>query len=193
MEKMEAEAKRRRQRADVQHAILATVGTMGIVAVAAIAPNVFQAFPAIVGKKRYRMMLHARTATQRLVIKGHLRWVEKSGKKHLEITEAGQRALDLAAARAAAPARTKRRWDKRYRMVIFDIPEKRKGIRDRLRRLMGEFGFLRLQDSVWISPYDCEDLVALVKAELGVGKDILYVIADSIENDTWIREHFELD
>lgn len=53
-------------------------------------------------------------------------------------------------------------------------------------------GFLKLQDSVWIYPYDCEELVALLKADFRIGKDILYVIADSLENDGWIKRHFGL-
>lgn len=192
MGKMESESKIRKRRKTVEQSVLAIIGMAGLLATMALAPNIFQAFPRIVGKKRYKLAFQARTAAQRLAIKGHVRWVERNGKKFLEITESGKRALVLAQARAEAPARKKRRWDRRYRMVIFDIPERRRAVRERLRRLMNEFGFLRLQDSIWISPYDCEDLVALVKAELKVGKDILYVIADSIENDAWIKKHFEL-
>ena len=32
--------------------------------------------------------------------------------------------------------------------------------------------------------------MALIKADFKVGKDILYIIADSIENDRWIRNYF---
>ena len=46
----------------------------------------------------------------------------------------------------------KRRWDRRWRIVIFDIPERRKSVRAKLRRFMQEYGFVRLQDSVWIYP-----------------------------------------
>ena len=75
---------------------------------------------------------------------------------------------------------------------MLDIPEYRRKTRSRLRALMNDFGFLRLQDSVWVSPYDCEDLISLVKAELKVGKDILYAVVDQIENDSWIKKHFGL-
>ncbi|MBI5004332.1 CRISPR-associated endonuclease Cas2 [Candidatus Kaiserbacteria bacterium] len=190
--KMEIESGKRRRKNAIQQTVLAAVGMAGLLTVAAVAPNIFQAFPRIIGKQRYKLAFQARTAVQRLVIKGHVQWVETSGKKYLEITESGQRALDLSIARASAPARKKRRWDRRWRMVIFDIPERRRAVRERLRILMHEFGFLRLQNSVWISPDDCEELIALIKADLKVGKDILYVIADSIENDTWIKKHFEL-
>lgn len=57
---------------------------------------------------------------------------------------------------------------------------------------MSEIGFVRLQDSVWVYPYDCEDFVALLKAELKIGKDVLYAIVDTIEQDKNLRRYFNL-
>ena len=77
-------------------------------------------------------------------------------------------------------------------MLIFDIPEKRKPLREKIRSTLLSIGFLRLQDSVWIYPYQCEDLVNLLKADFKVGKDLLYLIVDSIENDKFFRKSFGL-
>src|SRR3989338_4013191 len=192
MGEMEKASKRRKRKQYVRQTVLAAIGITGILAVAMVAPNTFQALPHIMGKQRYKLAFQTKTPLGRLVVKGHIRFVSKNGKKYAEITEAGRRALILEEARAARLASTKRRWDGRYRMVVFDIPEKRRGVRERLRRLMHEFGFLQLQKSIWVSPYDCEELIALVKAELRIGKDVLYVIADTIENDGWIKRHFGL-
>ncbi len=57
---------------------------------------------------------------------------------------------------------------------------------------MHEIGFLRIQDSVWLYPYDCEEFVALLKADLHIGKDVLYAVIESIEDDSRIRRHFRL-
>ena len=57
---------------------------------------------------------------------------------------------------------------------------------------MREIGFVRLQDSVWVYPYDCEDFIALLKAELKIGRDVLYAIVDTIEHDKNLRQHFNL-
>ena len=192
MEKMEQSSKKRKRVHYVRQTVLGVIGVAGILSVAMVAPNVFQVLPHIMGKQRYKLAFQTQTAIGRLVVKGHIRFVRKDGKRHVEITEAGRRALALEEAKAAKLASTKRRWDKRYRMVIFDIPERRRGVRERLRRLMRECGFLPIQKSVWLSPYDCEELIALVKAELRIGKDVLYVIVDIIENDGWIKKHFGL-
>ena len=86
----------------------------------------------------------------------------------------------------------KRKWDRCWRVVIFDVPERRKGVRDRLRHFMEGCGFVRLQDSVWIYPYDCEDLIALAKADFRIGADVLYMIVERLERDKYLREHFGL-
>ena len=47
-------------------------------------------------------------------------------------------------------------------MVIFDIPETQKRIRQKLRYFLYEIGFIPIQRSVWVSPYDVsKDLVDL--------------------------------
>ena len=87
-------------------------------------------------------------------------------------------------------AEKKRRWDKRWRVVVFDIPEKHRRTRDSLRSSMRELGFYRLQDSVWVYPHDCEEVVMLIKTEMRVGAALLYMIVEKLENDSKLREHF---
>jgi CRISPR-associated endonuclease Cas2 len=77
-------------------------------------------------------------------------------------------------------------------MLIFDISEKRRGTRDKVRNTLISIGFIHLQDSVWVYPYDCEDLITLLKADFMIGKDLLYVIADKIENDIELHKKFGL-
>ena len=39
-------------------------------------------------------------------------------------------------------------------MIIFDIPEKRRQDRDLLRDALVDMGYQKLQQSVWVCPYD---------------------------------------
>ena len=41
-------------------------------------------------------------------------------------------------------------------------------------------------------PYDCEDLIALAKAEFRIGADVLYMVVERLERDNRLREHFSL-
>ena len=49
-------------------------------------------------------------------------------------------------------ARWSRRWDGRWRLVLFDVPQKCNTTRDKLRRYLQRRGFGYLQNSVWITP-----------------------------------------
>lgn len=67
-----------------------------------------------------------------------------------------------------------RRWDGRWRMVLFDIGEERSTQRDKLRRYLRARGFGYLQHSVWISPHPLEsETDALKGAAVDVGSLIL--------------------
>lgn len=189
---MEKGAKKQRRKRYIQNAILGTLAVGGALAVTALAPAVLLAIGQIAKQSGYKMGWRSRTAAGRLAQRGLVRFVVIGGKKHIEITEAGRRHFALESAKLEALTHRKSRWDHRYRMVIFDVPERRKSDRERLRRLMRELGFLRVQDSVWITPYECEELVALLKADLRIGKDVLYIIAEAVENDGWIQKHFGL-
>lgn len=84
------------------------------------------------------------------------------------------------------------RWDGRWRIVMFDIEEKYRRSRNAIRRALQSLGMYRLQDSVWVHPYDCEELVALIRTEHRAGQHVLYVIADALEGDEPLRRHFKL-
>ncbi len=191
MGNIEKAARKQRRRRNLQKTVLGVVAVAGILAIAMVAPNIFQAIPRITGNK-YKFAYRAKTAAGRLAQKGLVRFVERGGKKYVEITHKGQRALALEEQKTTLQNQRGRRWDKRWRMVMFDIPERRKSTRNKLRLLMQELGFLRLQDSVWIYPHDCEELIALMKAEMFIGSNVLYAIAEQVENDGWIKRHFRL-
>jgi len=190
MGKLETASRKRKKRQDIQNAVLATIAIAGLLAWTAIAPNTLQLLR-FLPKDKFNFNYRARTAAGRIVTKGLAKWVEKDGKKFLRLTEAGHKALALEQAKVALKNQ-KKKWDGRWRMVVFDIPERRRRIRVRLRDFMREVGFVRMQDSVWVYPYDCEDYVVMLKAELKIGKDVLYAIADTIEHDKSIRQHFKL-
>lgn len=190
MGKLEETSRKRKKKKDIQNAVLAAVAITGLLAFAAVAPNALKLLDYLPNEK-YNLKYRMKSVTGRLVAKGYAAWVERDGKKFLRITPAGRKAFAFEQAKVALKNQ-KKKWDGRWRMIVFDVPERRRPIRNRLRAVMCEIGFVRLQDSVWVYPYDCEDFVALLKAELRIGKDVLYAIADTIEHDKSLRLHFKL-
>ena len=45
---------------------------------------------------------------------------------------------------------------------------------------------------MWVYPFRCDEVVALLKFKLKLGRRAVYMIFDAIENDEWLREHFRL-
>lgn len=182
-----------RRKTNMQHVLLHTVAAAGILSIAVLAPNALQVLRMFDRGKARQMnpkYLFAPTF-QKLIAKSLLEFVIKNGKKHVQLTENGKRELARMVARRP-DARSHRRWDKRWRMVIYDIREERKVMRNQLQMLLRNFGFYKLQNSVWIYPYDCEALIMLLKADFKIGKEVLYAVVEKIENDAEIKKHFDL-
>ncbi len=62
-------------------------------------------------------------------------------------------------------------WDGRWRVLIFDVPEKTRIKREALRGKLKELGFTKLQKSVWIHPYPCENELEILKGFFGFRED----------------------
>lgn len=190
---VEKDAKNIRRVGYLQKAILVTIGVTGVLAVGLVAPNALKLFGGTLGKK-LRYIERSRAATTRLVQKGYVEFVTHNGKKVLCITEEGKKFLDeLEVVNAFQEGSIKpKKWDRRWRLVVFDIPEHRRAVRNRLREMIVAFGFIRIQNSVWVYPYDCEELVTLLKSDLRMGREVLYAVVEKIENDKWLLKHFNL-
>jgi len=85
-----------------------------------------------------------------------------------------------------------RTWDGKWRIVIFDIWERRRSTRNRLRYLLQKIGFKKVQHSVWVYPYDCEEMLAFIRTDLRLGGGIIYLVAEGMENDKLLRVRFNL-
>ena len=184
---LEEKSRIRKRNGDIQKAILASVKVAGLLSMALVAPNSIQYLKSLglIPKKRQNdIILRSKDA---LVKIGLLKY--KNG--FLELTEKGKTKLNLLEMKDWKINKPKK-WDGRWRMLIFDIPEKKRPLREKIRSTLFSIGFMRLQDSVWIFPYACEDLVNLLKVDFRVGKDLLYLIVDSIENDKNFRKLFNL-
>ena len=185
---LEGEYRKRKKRQDVQQIVLATVSIAGLLALAAVAPNAVQTlklFGFDPKKRQKEIMVKAR---DRLIEK---RLLERNKDGFVRITAKGKQRLndlELKNLKIKKPER----WDGKWRVLIFDIPEKMRVVRNKIRLSLLNIGFLMLQNSVWIYPYDCEDYASLLKADSKIGKKLLYLIVDSLEYDKNYRTAFGL-
>ncbi|MBI2405092.1 hypothetical protein HYV22_02840, partial [Candidatus Gottesmanbacteria bacterium] len=56
-----------------------------------------------------------------------------------------------------------KKWDNKWRVVIFDIPERYKRIRDIFRMRLGQLGLYQFQESVYVFPYHCFDEIEFLR------------------------------
>jgi len=180
--------KRYERKTDVRRAILATIGVTGIIVVGATIPNIFQLVPHLKKFSRY----YAKDAFNRLMARGWVKFENENGNRYLKLTKEGYRQLVIHEARQEFENKKIKKWDKKWRVLIFDIKEIARRQRDQMRLSLRELGFKKLQNSVWVYPHDCENLVFLLKTYYGFGGNVLFMLVDRIENDKMLREHFEL-
>jgi len=86
----------------------------------------------------------------------------------------------------------KHRWDKKWRLVAFDIPEDWRRARDALREKLRELGFIELQKSVFVFPYECKNEIEFLIEFFALRKHVRYGVLESIDNDLHLRKIFRL-
>ena len=146
----------------------------------------------ILGSKHNRFRkTYLKRRFQEMIDQGLIFLEKENGKNYARLTKRGEEKLERYKIGESILEKPKR-WDGKWRLVIFDIHEKRRSLRDLLRQQLQELGLVRLQNSVWIYPYDFSEITVLFKADEMVGKDILYLVVEELENDTWLRKHFGL-
>lgn len=84
------------------------------------------------------------------------------------------------------------KWDGNWRVVIFDIPEKKKKARDFLRMKLKELGFFTLQKSVLVTPWECRDVVDFIKNYYFVSENVSLITAKSIDQEENLKLYFNL-
>lgn len=184
---VEENSKKRARNNNLRALILGSVAIGGVLAVGLVAPNVLSAMGKLGLLPKSREDEYIGSARRRLKKQGLL--VERDG--FLRITPKGRRQLQSLSLSFAKPS-VLRRWDGKWRVLIFDIPERRRTVRAGIRRQLQSSGFRRIQDSVWLFPYPCEEFVALLKSELRIGRDMLYLVVDALEGDNQFRTAFAL-
>ncbi len=85
-----------------------------------------------------------------------------------------------------------KKWDKKWRVVIFDIPEEQRVLRNRFRFFLNNFGFKLLQNSIWINPYADFDEVQKITKNLKIEQYVVLMVVDKISNDLLFKKKFDL-
>ncbi len=168
-------------------AVLAGGAVIGISLIVPTAPMILAPF---IGRNRYDQSTFNRVV-DRLKKQRLVEITEENGQTLVRITEDGRiRALryKLDEMQVKKP----KVWDRKWRIVIFDITEKSKRMREIFRHHLKTMGFYMLQKSVWVHPYPCNNEIEFLKQVYGVGINVTYIVAEKIESSENLKSHFQL-
>lgn len=83
-------------------------------------------------------------------------------------------------------------WDKKWRIILFDIPEKNKKTREAIRNILRNLGFYKYQESVFISPYQCSDEINFVTEYFNIRPYVRMITATSLDNELHLKKIFKV-
>jgi DNA-binding transcriptional regulator PaaX len=83
-------------------------------------------------------------------------------------------------------------WDGKWRMVLFDIPESKRPIRDYIRGVLKRMGFREFQRSMWIYPHKLPPFLAKLMSDPQMRKYTRVITTYDIDYDEDLRRRFKL-
>jgi len=85
--------------------------------------------------------------------------------------------------------RPKKRWDGKWRVVIFDICEDKKSKRETIREWLKNIGLIELQRSVYVYPFEFKRQLDLMVGAL-MAFDVKYMVCEIIEGEENLIDYF---
>ncbi len=115
----------------------------------------------------------------------------KNGDYKIKITGAGKKRVKLLSLLGLEIVRPEK-WDKQWRLVVFDIPKVHSKTRGRFRYWLKELGFVKVQYSIWAHPYPCFVEIEFLKAYFNIRDMVTVITAAEMDPDTvgYLKKHF---
>jgi len=83
------------------------------------------------------------------------------------------------------------KWDGKWRLFIFDIPEKYRAERDYLRKKLKNLGLCNIQRSVFVYPHDCRKELQFVANYYNIEEYTTYAEVNYIDIEKELRRYFK--
>jgi len=170
-----------RERLNLARDILLVIATAGgALILLTIAPGLGALVKLLPKQYNHRSLYHKRIHQRlnQLKQEGLIAYSEQNGKTKLYLTKAGkQKVLEYQIDEMTIPAQIP--WDKKYRFVMFDIPEKQHIARDVFRQHLINLGFKKMQHSIWYHQYPCAQHIEFLTSLYHIAKYVTLIEGDS--------------
>ena len=186
----------RERRKEITKEVLKTIAATTAITVGMIlAPNAVGAICRIIRdnrKRPYQEHAAVKRAVDNLKKQNLIETkFNKKGETILSVTERGRKTIfryDLQQMIIPTP----KNWDGKWRLVIFDIPEKEREARNILRETIQRLGFIQLQQSAWLYPYPCQKEIDFICHFYNIKDYVLYLETRNLDNPERFLEHFAI-
>lgn len=112
-----------------------------------------------------------------------------NGKEQIIITGAGKtKILEFSLSELEIPKQ--KHWDKKWRAVIYDIPNNKKRLQKLMRETLRNLGFIQIQESVYINPYPCYKEIEFLRTHYHLTEYIKYLLVEKLEDDSAYKDYF---
>jgi DNA-binding transcriptional regulator PaaX len=122
---------------------------------------------------------------------GYVGVKERDGEVTITLTEAG-REKALKYSLENIKIETPPFWDKKWRMVMFDIPESQRLARNVFKDKLDEMGFALIQKSAYVHPYPCHNEMEFIRSLYEIKQYVKLLVVDKIEEEDELRKRFGL-
>ena len=178
----------RKPRGEIVKDILTWLAVGGVIAIAAASPyfgaHLVQSF--LKGKKHKPKSTE--NAFRRLFRQGYIVIHKSNHQIYLSLTEAGRKKAGIYQLNDLE-IKKPIRWDGKWRIAIFDIPDSNRFAREALRGFLKRLEFFQLQKSVWVHAFDCKDEIALLSSLFGFNEQQLrLIVTGDVGDDTLLKK-----
>ena len=136
---------------------LKVLGVYGLAGITIVVPNALQGLAPLLRKTSIKQSDHSRLLRE-LRRQGLVHIAQSSGEVHYSLTPAGAYRLQEVVVEEIIIPRSYE-WDKRWRLVGFDIPVKQTRKRQLFVEKLQGLGFYMHQKSLWVYPFPCFEQV----------------------------------
>lgn len=165
--------------------ILKVLGLNGLAGVSVVAPNALSALQ-IIGRKNRQTRFELQKIMRELRRQGLIHVLTFEGRVTLSLTPAGVHRLQNVLINEVEIPRPKK-WDKKWRLVAFDIPTRNSAQRIKFVNHLTRLGFRMVQKSVWVHPFPCSAQVEQIASHYNVWRYCSFLEVERFDDLTLRR------
>jgi|SRR3989344_3234828 len=176
----------------IKSIIIGLAGIGAVIVVGAVAPNLLKIFNKKkifknnYNKNEFSKTVHYLKRKKFINIKDNL-----DNTCTIELTEGGIKKL-LKYDIDNITIKPMKKWDGRWRFVMFDIPDKRRKASNALREKLKKLGFSQFQKSIWVYPYPIGNEIEFIAEVFNIRQFIKMGEMVNFDDEDELKSEFKL-